>query len=112
MPEEITMTKESKAEVLREYVPIDDQQIHGVTFDGELVWFARDDEIVAFDPASEKVVRRHSVPHAAAGTAFDGEHLYQLANAEILVIQPSDGRIVRRLPAPSKGEDSGMAWAD
>ena len=106
------MTEKSEAEVVREYVPIDDHAIHGVTFDGRLVWFARDDEIVAFDPESEKVVRRLAVPSARAGTAFDGEHLYQLAGSEILVLQPSDGRVVRRLPAPSKGEDSGMAWSD
>lgn len=105
-------TRRSEAEVVREYVPIDDQRIHGVTFDGRLVWFARDDEVVAFDPAAEKVVKRYAVPSAGAGTAFDGEHLYQLAKEEILVIQPSDGRVVKRLPAPGKGQNSGMAWAD
>lgn len=102
----------SDAEIVREYVPLDDRPIHGVTFDGALVWFARDGELVAFDPASERVVQRHAVPSAGAGTAFDGEHLYQLAQGEILVIRPLDGRVVRRLPAPGKGEDSGMAWAD
>lgn len=100
------------AEIVREYQPLGDRQIHGVTFDGALVWFARDDELVAFDPASEQVVRRHAVPSADAGTAFDGEHIYQLASGEILVIRPHDGRVVRKLPAPGKGEDSGMAWAD
>lgn len=119
MSQASTMTSEtnqkvrrSDAEVVREYVPIDDQPIHGVTFDGKLVWFARNDEVVAFDPETEKVVRRYPVPSADAGTAFDGEHIYQLAKGEILVIQPSDGRIVRKLPAPGNGEDSGMAWAD
>lgn len=100
------------AEVIREYVPLDDARIHGVTYDGKLVWFARDDELVAFDPETREVVRRHAVPGASAGTAFDGEHLYQLAGGEILVIQPADGRVVRRLPAPGEGEDTGMAWAD
>ncbi|OJT24158.1 hypothetical protein BO221_13295 [Archangium sp. Cb G35] len=100
------------AEIVREYLPLDDAQIHGVTFDGNLVWFARDNELVAFDPETEKVVRRLPVPAADAGTAFDGEHLYQLAHGEILVIQPADGRVVRKLPAPAKGHDSGMAWAD
>ena len=101
----------SKAEIIREYGPFGDGGVHGVTFDGKLVWFARDNELVAFDPATEQVVRRLAVP-ADAGTAFDGEHLYQLADAEILVIRPSDGRIVRKIPAPGKGLDSGMAWAD
>ncbi|MFZ6183754.1 glutamine cyclotransferase [Nannocystis pusilla] len=100
------------AEVAREYVPDGEGQIHGVTFDGKSVWFARDDEVVAFDPLSGDIVRRIAVPGADAGTAWDGEHLYQLAKGEILVIDPSDGQIVRRLPAPGKGEDSGMAWAD
>jgi len=102
----------SEAEIVREHVPIDEQQIHGVTFDGKLVWFARDDELVAFDPEAEKVVRRHPVAGADAGTAFDGQHLYQLAKGEILVIDPKDGRILRKLPAPGKGGDSGMAYAD
>jgi hypothetical protein len=100
------------AEVVREYVPLGDRGIHGVTFDGKRVWFARDDELAAFDPETEKLVARHEVPMAKAGTAFDGEHLYQLAQGQILVVRPSDGRIVRRLPAPDKGHNSGMAWAD
>ena len=102
----------SEAEIVREHTPVDEAPIHGVTFDGTLVWFARTDEIVAFDPRTEKVVKRLPVPSANAGTAFDGEHIYQLAHGEILVIQPSDGRIVRTLRAPDKGLCSGMAWAD
>ncbi|MGH7295660.1 MAG: PQQ-binding-like beta-propeller repeat protein [Polyangiaceae bacterium] len=105
-------TRRSTAEVIHEYVPVDDRPVHGVTFDGSRVWFARDDELVAFDPATGKVVRRLAVPGARAGTAFDGRHLYQLAGEEILVVEPSDGRIVRRLPAPGRGLNSGMAWAD
>lgn len=105
-------SKTGEAEILHEYRPIDEKQIHGVTFDGKLVWFARDDELVAFDPETSKVVKTHHVPHADAGTAFDGENLYQLANGEILVIRPADGRVLRKLPAPGKGADSGMAYAD
>src|SRR5579862_7163235 len=103
-------THRAEAEIVREYIPFDDRgQIHGVTFDGKLVWFARDDELVAFDPELEQVVRRLAVPAARAGTAYDGEHLYQLAGAEILVVRPSDGRVVRKLPAPDRGHNSGMA---
>jgi hypothetical protein len=112
MSESMESTRRSEAEIVREYVPLDDRPIHGVTFDGRNVWFARDDELVAFDPVTEKVVQRHAVPKAGAGTAFDGEHLYQLAKEEILVVRPSDGSVVRRLPAPGKGLNSGMAWAD
>jgi outer membrane protein assembly factor BamB len=102
----------SEAVVVREYVPIDESSVHGVTFDGKLVWFARNDELVAFDPETEKVVKRHPLPLAGAGTAFDGEHIYQLAKDDILVVRPSDGRVVRKIPAPGNGGDSGMAWAD
>ena len=106
-------TKTSEAEIVREYVPIaDGKGLHGVTFDGKLVWFARDDELVAFDPETSKVVRTHHIPGADAGTAFDGKHIYQLAKGEIVVLEPADGRVVRRFPAPGKGADSGMAYAD
>lgn len=101
-----------KAIIAREYLPLDEGRIHGVTWDGKLVWLCRDEELVAFDPETERVVRRHVIPRAKAGTAFDGTHLYQLAHDEILVVDPESGRIVRKLPAPGKGEDSGMAWSD
>ena len=110
--EEAVSRPKCTAEVVRELVPLDSEPIQGVTYTGKLVWFARNDEIVALDPETEEVVVRHAVPRARAGTAFDGEHLYQLAQGEILVIEPADGRVVRRLPAPGKGQDSGMAWAD
>jgi outer membrane protein assembly factor BamB len=100
-----------QAEIVSEYGPFPEGRVHGVTFDGKLVWFARDNELVAFDPDREKVVKRLAVP-AEAGTAFDGKHLYQIAKSEIFVIEPSDGRVVRKMPAPGKGGDSGMAWAD
>jgi outer membrane protein assembly factor BamB len=106
-------TRREDAEVAREHVPFADRgQVHGVTFDGKLVWFARNDELVAFDPATERVVKRIPVPAANAGTAFDGKHLYQLAKNEIIVLDPADGRIVRRFRAPADGDASGMAWAD
>lgn len=110
--EQTQSPRRAPAEIVREVEPIDDKRIHGVTFDGQYVWFARDDEIVAFDPAAEKVIKRYAIPGASAGTAFDGRHLYQLAKGEILVIDPSDGRTLRRMPAPGKGSDSGMAFAD
>ncbi|MBX3188281.1 MAG: glutamine cyclotransferase [Labilithrix sp.] len=103
--------KKSEAEIVREYGPFGEGGVHGVTFDGKLVWFARDGELVAFDPEAERVVERHAVP-ADAGTAFDGENLYQLGGGEILVIRPADGRVLRKIPAPGKGADSGMAYAD
>jgi hypothetical protein len=103
------MTTTKKARIVQEHVPIPGGKVHGVTFDGTLVWYARDAEIVGFDPETKEVKRRLAVP-ADAGTAFDGENLYQLADEEILVVRPSDGKVMRRIPAP--GPSSGMAWAD
>ena len=105
--------RRADAEVTRELVPFEDRgYVHGVTFDGARVWFARNDELVAFDPATAAVIRRIPAPSADAGTAFDGTNLYQLARGEILVIDPSDGRVVRKLRAPADGLSSGMGWAD
>ena len=42
-----------QAEILREYSPYPGmEQIHGVTFDGARVWFARGEGLVALDPES------------------------------------------------------------
>lgn len=101
----------TRGEVLREYGGYGPGGVHGVTFDGQRVWFARDNEIVAVEPESGEVSKRIPTP-ADAGTAFDGEHLYQIAGQEILVLRPTDGAVVRRLPAPGKGNDSGIAYAD
>jgi hypothetical protein len=105
-------TSRHAAEIVQEWQPLGDGEVQGVTFDGKLVWYARNDEVIAFDPEAEKVVRRLAVPGARAGTAFDGELIYQLAGADVVVIRPADGRIVRKLPIPGKGSHSGMAWAD
>ena len=59
-----------RAEILREYGPFPGMdQIHGVTFDGAQVWFARGESIVALNPKSGAVVRELPVA-AEAGTAF------------------------------------------
>ena len=49
--------------------------VHGVTYDGQNVWFAAGDTLNALDPASGKMLRSIDVA-ANAGTAFDGQHLY------------------------------------
>jgi glutamine cyclotransferase len=104
--------KQSAAEILREYGPfpgVDD--IAGVTFDGELVWFAAGDRLTAFDPKSGDVVRSIDVA-SDAGTAFDGEHLYQIAEDRIQKIDPKTERVIATIPAPGHGGDSGLAWAE
>jgi glutamine cyclotransferase len=103
--------KRAQAEILMEYGPFPGaEQVHGVTFDGQHVWFASGDRLNAFDPASGKAVRSIEVA-AHAGTAFDGEHLYQIAEDRIQKIDPQSGRVLATIPAPGGG-DSGLAWAE
>ena len=111
------MTHKSKnkarpAEILREYGPYPGMDhIHGVTFDGTQVWFARGESIVALDPKSGALVRELPVT-AEAGTAFDGKYLWQLADDRIQKVDPSSGQVVATIPAPAHGRDSGLTWAE
>jgi hypothetical protein len=102
----------SAAQILREYGPFPGvERVHGLTFDGRHVWFASGDRLNALDPASGMVV--HSLDVAAhAGTAFDGRHLFQIAEDRIQKIDPRTGRVLATIPAPGKGGDSGLAWAE
>jgi glutamine cyclotransferase len=103
--------KQAAAEILGEYGPFPGaERVNGVTFDGQLVWFASGDKLNAFDPASGNVARSIDVA-AHAGTAFDGQYLYQLADELIQKIDAKTGRVVATMPAPSGG-GSGMAWAE
>jgi glutamine cyclotransferase len=100
------------AEILREYGPFPGvDHVHGLTFDGENVWFASGDRLNALDPASGKTVRTIDVP-AHAGTAFDGQHLFQIFEKHIRKIDPKSGRVLATIPAPGGGGDSGLAWAE
>jgi glutamine cyclotransferase len=104
--------KSSAAEIIREYGPFPGvAAVHGVTFDGETVWFASGDRLNALDPAKGTIRRWLDVP-AHAGTAFDGEHIFQLFEARIQKIDPKTGRILATIPAPGNGGDSGLAWAE
>jgi glutamine cyclotransferase len=104
--------KTSKAEIIREYGPFPGvEEIAGVTFDGEKVWFASRDRLNAMDPVSGQATGSIDVA-AHAGTAFDGTHLYQIAEDRIQKIDPKSGKVVGTIPAPGQGKDSGMAWAE
>src|SRR3954470_10848076 len=94
------------AEIVREYGPFPDApHVHGVSFDGRLVWFAGGEKLQALEPASGKIVRALDVP-CDAGTAFDGRHLFQIAGDRIHKIDPATGKIVSSIPAPGGGRDS------
>jgi|SRR5208283_217209 len=104
--------KHTHAEILREYGPFPDvDAVHGVSFDGQLVWFASGDRLNALDPESGQIVGTVDVA-AHAGTAFDGTHLFQIAEAVIRKIDPRTGEVLGTIPAPGNGGDSGLAWAD
>jgi glutamine cyclotransferase len=99
-------------EIVREYGPFPDApSVHGVTFDGKQIWFASGDAMRAIDPSTGQVVRAIDVT-ADAGTAFDGRYFYQLADSRIQKIDPTNGAVVATLPAPGKGNDSGLTWAE
>src|ERR1700730_37461 len=101
----------SAAEIVREYGPFPGiDKVGGVTYDGQQVWFAAGDKLIAFDPASGKTLRSIDVA-AQAGTAFDGQHLFQINEGRIQKIDPKSGRMLASIPAPGDG-CSGLAWAE
>ena len=102
----------SSAEIVREYGPFPGAaSVHGVTYDGQRVWFASGSRLNAFDPASGKPLRSIEVA-ADAGTAFDGQHLYQLAADHIQKIDPQTGQVLATIPAPGGAGASGLTWAE
>ncbi|HEY0121173.1 MAG TPA: glutamine cyclotransferase [Rhizobium sp.] len=104
--------KRSPAQILKEYGPFPGvDAVHGVTFDGQHVWFASGDRLNAFDPDSGEIVHSIDVP-AHAGTAFDGRYLYQIAENRIRKVDPKTNTILATIPAPGGGGDSGLAWAE
>jgi hypothetical protein len=101
--------KHAAAEILREYGPFPGVEgVHGVSFDGQQVWFATGDRLNALDPETGEMLRALDIA-AHAGTAFDGEYLFQIAEAVIRKIDPKTGEVVGSIPAPGAGGDSGLA---
>ena len=104
--------KRGKAEIIREDGPFPGvDRVHGVSFDGRNVWVAAGDTLNAVDLQRGEVVRSIDVV-AHAGTAFDGKHLFQLAADRIQKIDPATGRVIATIPAPGRGGDSGLTWAE
>ena len=104
--------KRSAAEIVREYGPFAGiDHVHGVSFDGQHVWFAAGDTLNALDPDTGRMQRRLDVA-GHAGTAFDGRYLYQIAEDRIQKIDPKSGRVLATIPAPGGGGDSGLTWAE
>ena len=107
-----TQVTASAAEIVREYGPLaGEASVGGVTHDGQRVWAATRDGLIAFDPASGETTRTLACA-GDAGTAFDGTHLYQITEARIDKIDPVTGTVVASIPAPGNGSDSGLTWAE
>jgi glutamine cyclotransferase len=104
--------RKSPAKILREYGPFPGaDNVAGVTYDGQNMWFASGDKLNAVDPESGSTVRSIDVA-AHAGTAFDGQHLFQIAESRIQKIDPKTGEVLSSIPAPGGGSDSGLTWAE
>jgi glutamine cyclotransferase len=102
----------SQADIIREYGPFPGvEQVHGVTFDGKNVWFAAGDDLRAVNPDDGRVLRTIDVA-AHAGTAYDWRHLVQISEDRIHKIDPASGTVLATIPAPGKGGDSGLTWAE
>ena len=95
--------KHAPAEILREYGPFPEVDgVHGVSFDGQRVWFASGDRLNALDPESGDIVGALDVA-ADAGTAFDGKHLFQIAGVVIRKIDPRTGEVLCTISSTGYG---------
>lgn len=103
--------KTHNAQILHEFGPFaGGEHVGGVTFDGERIWFAAG-KLSALDPATGEITHAFDLT-CQAGTAFDGRNLYQIVEDRILKIDPRSGEVLLTIPAPGKGGDSGLAWAE
>ncbi|WP_413043798.1 DUF5074 domain-containing protein [Pseudomonas sp. YJ42] len=100
----------SAAHIAREYGPFDGiESVHGVSYDGQHVWFASGDKLHALDPSTGETLRSIDVC-SDAGTAFDGQYLYQISGDLIHKVDPTDGTVRATITAP--GDASGLTWAE
>lgn len=101
----------STAEIVREYGPFPGiDVIHGVSYDGQRVWFATGPSLAVLEPESGRLLRSIEAT-ADAGTAFDRRHLFQIAGDRIRKIDPETGEVLATIAAPTAGS-SGLAWAE
>lgn len=103
--------KTSSAQIVEEYGPFPGiSEVHGVTYDGQHIWFASGGQLTAINPKDGAQVRTIKT-EAYAGTAFDGTHLFQIAGDQINRLDPATGAILSSIPTPGEGA-SGLAWAE
>jgi glutamine cyclotransferase len=102
----------SPAQIVREYGPfVPGESVHGVSYDGEQVWFATGKQLRALDPQSGELTGGLDVT-CDAGTAFDGKHFYQLAEGRIHKVDARTGEVLASLNAPGDSDSAGLTWAE
>ncbi|MCA8963669.1 MAG: hypothetical protein KDC48_02220 [Planctomycetes bacterium] len=79
--------------------------IRGLAHVDGLVWLARGDALLAFDPASGKVVRQRSLPAGLLGLAADERFLYVLEKDAVTLFDPLALEPMRSLPLPEHEAD-------
>jgi glutamine cyclotransferase len=103
------------AEIVREYGPFDGaKSIAGVTHDGQRVWAATGDKLIAFDPATGDVLS--TIP--APGHGFDSGLTWaegslwvgQYRDRKIHQIDPATGAVIRSIS--SDRFVTGVTWVD
>jgi hypothetical protein len=85
--------------------------VHGVSYDGQRVWFATGERLRSLDPARGELAGELNVA-CDAGTAFDGTYLYQLDRGRIHKLDPRSGRSLGTLAWTGDGDDAGLTWAE
>jgi outer membrane protein assembly factor BamB len=105
--------KISEAQVTRQVEVSGVSSVHGVSFDGQRVWFAHGDggELIALDTKSGTRERSLRVP-ADAGVAFDGEYLWVAAGSVIRRVHPETGEVVAQIDSPAGDDTSGLGYHD
>lgn len=100
------------AEIVREYGPFHEgEAVHGVSHDGQRVWFATGKKLRALDPDRGELTAELDAV-CDAGTAFDGEYFYQLGAGRIQKIDPHTGKVLASLPTPGGNGGAGLTWAE
>ncbi len=79
--------------------------VRGLAHVDGLVWLARGDALLAFEPVSAEVVRQRPLPVGLRGLAADGRFLYVLEKDAVAVFDPIALEPMRRLPLPEHEAD-------
>src|SRR6266436_2854645 len=103
----------SIANIVREYGPFPGaDSVHGVTYDGQHVWFAAGDKLNAFDPASGTMLRTIDSNRFVTGvTWIDGElwhGTWEGDESDLRRVDPRTGEVLERLEMPPGAGVSGL----